>query len=224
MQIYNNMINRYVAPCRANTSTYPISGFRLNKDEQFKSNEPTVSVNQLIDYTEHYKTLMSQRTMASLSRWQNKETNQSEENGKIAGEDKKPRKITYYQGMPTETWALTDSKYTDKETGISWHVRDGKYPYMSGEDAENFRKLCSETGEFALKKFAEMTGLIQQLNDNTVAYIGDNGIAIKSRDGQELFVDTSDVSYEALMKMFRNLPKSDNYFDKNYWLNNILTL
>ncbi len=47
---------------------------------------------------------------------------------------------------------------------------------MVGEDAEKFRKLCEESGEFALKKFAEMTGLIQKLDDNTVAYVGDNGV------------------------------------------------
>ena len=53
---------------------------------------------------------------------------------------------------------------------------------MVGEDAEKFRKLCEESGEFALKKFGEMTGLIQKLDDNTVAYVGDNGIAVKSKD------------------------------------------
>ena len=35
-----------------------------------------------------------------------------------------------YQGVPLEEWALTDPKYTDSETGISWYIRDGKYPYM----------------------------------------------------------------------------------------------
>ena len=69
-----------------------------------------------------------------------------------------------------EEWALTDPKYTDSETGISWYIWDGKYPYMVGEDAEKFRNLCEESGEFAIKKFAEMTGLIQKLDDNTVAY------------------------------------------------------
>ena len=46
---------------------------------------------------------------------------------------------------------------------ISWYIRDGKYPYMVGEDAEKFRKLCEESGEFALKKFAEMTPILPYL-------------------------------------------------------------
>lgn len=127
----------------------------------------------------------------------------------------------YYQGVPLENWALTDPKYTDPETGISWYVRDGKYPYMVGEDAENFQKLCKESGEFSVKKFAEMTGLIRQLDDNTIAYIGDNGIAVESKDGKELFVDTSHLSYDIVMNMFNNLTKTDDYFDSNYWLENI---
>ena len=110
----------------------------------------------------------------------------------------------WYQGVPLKEWALTDPKYTDSETGISWYIRDGKYPYMVGEDAEKFRKLCEESGEFALKKFAEMTGSIQKLDDNTVAYVGDNGIAVKSKDGKEMFVDTSGLSYDIVMDMFRN--------------------
>ena len=127
----------------------------------------------------------------------------------------------WYQGVPLEEWALTDPKYTDSETGISWYIRDGKYPYMVGEDAEKFRKLCEESGEFALKKFAEMTGLIQKLDDNTVAYVGDNGIAVKSKDGKEMFVDTSGLSYDIVMDMFRNLPRNGNFFSNKYWSDNI---
>lgn len=135
--------------------------------------------------------------------------------------ERKPHKTTYYQGVPLETWALTDPKYTDSETGISWYIRDGKYPYMLGEDAEKFEKMCAENGEFALKKFAEMTGLIQQIDKNTVAYIGDNGICIKSKDGKELSIDTSAMSYESLMNMFKNLPSTDDYFNSSYWAKNI---
>lgn len=127
----------------------------------------------------------------------------------------------WYKGKPLEEWAATDSKYTDKETGFSWYVRDGKHPYMMGEDAEKFKQMCKETGESWLKKFAEMTGTIQHLNDNTTAYIGDNGTAIKSKDGKELWIDTSSLSYDALMNMFKNLPKSGNYFDSSYWQKNI---
>lgn len=127
----------------------------------------------------------------------------------------------WYKGKPLEEWAATDPKYTDKETGFSWYVRDGKHPYMTGEDAEKFKQMCKETGESWLKKFAEMTGTIQHLNDNTTAYIGDNGTAIKSKDGKELWIDTSSLSYDALMNMFKNLPKSGNYFDNSYWQKNI---
>ena len=125
------------------------------------------------------------------------------------------------EGVPLEEWALTDPKYTDSETGISWYIRDGKYPYMVGEDAEKFRKLCEESGEFPLKKFGEMTGLIQKLDDNTVAYVGDNGIAVKSKDGKEMFVDTSGLSYDIVMDMFRNLPRNGNFFSNKYWSDNI---
>ena len=135
--------------------------------------------------------------------------------------DSSEKMTVWYQGVPLEEWALTDPKYTDSETGISWYIRDGKYPYMVGEDAEKFRKLCEESGEFALKKFAEMTGLIQKLDDNTVAYVGDNGIAVKSKDGKEMFVDTSGLSYDIVMDMFRNLPRNGNFFSNKYWADNI---
>ena len=132
------------------------------------------------------------------------------------------QKLTaYYKGKSMEEWALTDPKYTDPETGISWYVRDGKHPYMTGEDSEKFRKLCEESGEFYLKKFAEMTGLIQYLDDKTVAYVGDNGTAIKSKDGKELWIDTSSLSYDMIMNMFRNISKTGNYFDSGYWSSNI---
>ena len=127
----------------------------------------------------------------------------------------------WYKGKLLEEWAATDPKYTDKKTGFSWYVRDGKRPYMTGEDAAKFKQMCKETGESWLKKFAEMTGTIQHLDDNTTAYIGDNGTAIKSKDGKELWMNTSFLSYDALMNMFKNLPKSGNYFDSSFWQKNI---
>ena len=48
----------------------------------------------------------------------------------------------WYGGKTLEEWAETDPKYTDKETGFSWYVRDGKHPYMVGEDAEKFKEMC----------------------------------------------------------------------------------
>ena len=110
----------------------------------------------------------------------------------------------WYKGRPLEERAATDPKYTDKETGFSWYVRDGKHPYMTGEDAAKFKKMCKETGVSWLKKFAEMTGTIQHLTDNTTAFVGTNGTAIKSKDGKELFVDTSSLSYDMIMNLFKN--------------------
>ena len=82
---------------------------------------------------------------------------------KDAGADDKKLTV-WYKGKTLDEWALTSPKYTDSATGISWYVIDGKHPYMTGEDAEKFKKLCEETGEFPLKKFAEMTGAIQQVD------------------------------------------------------------
>jgi len=76
-------------------------------------------------------------------------------------ESEKPGMTAYYDGIPLETWALTDQRYTDKVTGISWYVVEGRSPYLIGEDAEKFQKLCEETGENPAKKLAEMTGLMK---------------------------------------------------------------
>ena len=127
----------------------------------------------------------------------------------------------WYGNKTLEEWAATDPKYTDKETGFSWYVRDGKHPYMVGEDAEKFKEMCRETGESWLKKFAEMTGTIRHLDDNTTVFVGTNGTVIKSKDGKELSVDTSSLSYDMIMDMFRNPPKGGNYFDSSYWQENI---
>lgn len=130
--------------------------------------------------------------------------------------------LTVWYGDKTlEEWAATDPKYTDKETGFSWYVRDGKHPYMTGEDATKFKQMCKETGESWLKKFAEMTGMIQKLDDNTTAYVGTNGIAVMGKDGRKLSVDTSFMTYDMIMNMFKNLPKNGNYFDSSYWQKNI---
>ena len=130
--------------------------------------------------------------------------------------------LTVWYGDKTlEEWAATDPKYTDKETGFSWYVIDDKQPYMTGEDATKFKQMCKETGESWLKKFAEMTGMIQKLDDNTTAYVGTNGIAVMGKDGRQLSVDTSFMTYDMIMNMFKNLPKNGNYFDSSYWQKNI---
>ena len=36
-----------------------------------------------------------------------------------------------------------------------------------------------------------------------------------------MFVDTSFMTYDMIMNMFRNLPKSGNYFNSSYWQKNI---
>ena len=59
--------------------------------------------------------------------------------------------------------------------------------------------------------------MIQHLDDNTVAYVGDNGTVIKSKDGKELEIDTSSMTYDMIMNMFKNLSKNGNYFDSSYW-------
>ncbi len=142
----------------------------------------------------------------------------SKEEDSVSGKDGLQ---TWYGGKTLEEWSQTDPKYTDAKTGFSWYVRDGKHPYMTGEDAEKFKEMCRETGESWLKKFAEMTGTIQYLDDNTTAFVGTNGTVIKSKDGKELFVDTSALSYDMIMNLFKNLSKGGNYFDSGYWQEHI---
>ena len=48
----------------------------------------------------------------------------------------------WYKGKPLEEWAATDPKYTDKETGFSWYVRDGKHPYMTGRMLRSLSKCA----------------------------------------------------------------------------------
>lgn len=128
---------------------------------------------------------------------------------------------TWKNGKPLQENTASDPRYTDKETGISWYVRDGKAPYMTGEDVEKLKELCRRTGEPWLKKFAEITGTIQHIDENTTAFIGDNGTVIKSKDGKELQIDTSSMTYDELMNMFRNVSKTGNYFDSGFWAANM---
>ena len=68
---------------------------------------------------------------------------------------------------------------------------------------------------------AESVTAHEVINNNTTAYVGTNGTAIKSKDGKELFIDTSSMTYDMIMNMFSNRPKSGNYFDSSYWQKNI---
>jgi hypothetical protein len=203
------------------------SDSKHNQAQVFQQHEmlektDVAEANKCANVQEIYESLKSNVSTRGYEQVQDEIAKKDVQNDESEISNNSSEKMTvYYKGVPLNEWALTDPKYTDSETGISWHIRDGKYPYMVGEDAEKFWKLCEESGEFALKKFAEMTGLIQQLDDNTVAYVGDNGIAVKSKDGKEMFVDTSGLSYDIVMNMFRNLPKNGDFFSSKYWSDNI---
>lgn len=217
-----NMINTSV-----NNSIYTGRRTKNNQTQAFQQQEvlekPDVAeANKYADVQEIYEALKSNVSTRGYEQGQDEIAKKDVQNDESEMSNNSGEKmIVYYKGVPLNEWALTDPKYTDPETGISWFIRDGKYPYMVGEDAEKFWKLCEESGEFALKKLGEMTGLIQQLDDNTVAYVGDNGIAVKSKDGKEMFVDTSGLSYDIIMDMFRNLPRNGNFFSSKYWSDNI---
>ena len=113
--------------------------------------------------------------------------------------------------------SVTDKKYTDEKTGISYYVQDSGYVYMLDEDMEKINKLCQETGEPWLKKYSEIIGTIQHLDDGSTMYITDNGTSIKSKDGKSLYLETASWTYEELMKLFNDLPKNIDYFDKHFW-------
>lgn len=217
-----NMINTSV-----NNSIYTGRRTKNNQTQAFQQQEvlekPDVAeANKYADVQEIYEALKSNVSTRGYEQGQDEIAKKDVQNDESEMSNNSGEKMTvYYKGVPLNEWALTDPKYTDPETGISWFIRDGKYPYMVGEDAEKFWKLCEESGEFAIKKLGKMTGLIQQLDDNTVAYVGDNGIAVKSKDGKEMFVDTSGLSYDIIMDMFRNLPRNGNFFSSKYWSDNI---
>ena len=217
-----NMINTSV-----NNSIYTGRRTKNNQTQAFQQQEvlekPDVAeANKYADVQEIYEALKSNVSTRGYEQGQDEIAKKDVQNDESEMSNNSGEKMTvYYKGVPLNEWALTDPKYTDPETGISWFIRDGKYPYMVGEDAEKFWKLCEESGEFALKKLGEITGIIQQLDDNTVAYVGDNGIAVKSKDGKEMFVDTSGLSYDIIMDMFRNLPRNGNFFSSKYWSDNI---
>lgn len=122
-------------------------------------------------------------------------------------------------GTPLAVKALTEQRYTDKKTGISWYVGEDGRPYMLGEIADKFIQMCKENGEFPLKKFAEMTGMIRQLDDNTTAFVRDNGIAVKGKDGREYVIDIAGMSYDNIMSMLSKATGGGDYYSGNYWNN-----
>ena len=222
-----NMVNMVNTAVNNNIYAGRKSGSKYNQTKAFQQKEvletPDVAaVNKYANVQEINEALKCNVSCRGYEQGQDEIAEKEIQNDEPEISNDSSEKMTvWYQGVPLEEWALTDPKYTDSETGISWYIRDGKYPYMVGEDAEKFRKLCEESGEFALKIFADMTGFIRNLDDNTVAYVGDNGIAVKSKDGKEMFVDTSGLSYDIVMDMFRNLPRNGNFFSNKYWSDNI---
>lgn len=67
--------------------------------------------------------------------------------------------FTYNIGLPSGEQTLTDERYTDSETGISWYVGKEGIPYMLETDMEKLIDICKGTGEDWLGKAAELTGL-----------------------------------------------------------------
>ena len=133
------------------------SGSKYNQSKAFQQKEvletPDVAaVNKYANVQEIYEALKCNVSCRGYEQGQDEIAEKEIQNDEPEISNDSSEKMTvWYQGVPLEEWALTDPKYTDSETGISWYIRDGKYPYMVGEDAEKFRKLCEESGEFALK-------------------------------------------------------------------------
>ena len=123
----------------------------------------------------------------------------------------------YYNGKKVndEEDMLHDRKLYDAETGVTWYLNDERGPYMSAEESEKFDKWCEDNGENKLKKFAEMTGLIRNYKDGTTAYIGDNGIGVKGKDGTEFSMDYTNLSWYALMDALNEM--QGNPLDQQTW-------
>ena len=68
-------------------------------------------------------------------------------------------RATHTGGLPSREQVLTDQKYTDEETGITWYAGKDGIPYMLEEDAEKLIRFCEKTGEDWIEKAGEMTGL-----------------------------------------------------------------
>ena len=133
----------------------PVS--KYNQAQAFQQKEvleipDAVAVNKYANVQEIYEALKYNASCRGYEQGQDEIAEKEIQNDEPEISNDSSEKMTvWYQGVPLKEWALTDPKYTDSETGISWYIRDGKYPYMVGEDAEKFRKLCEESGEFALK-------------------------------------------------------------------------
>lgn len=80
--------------------------------------------------------------------------------------------VAIFRGESSRERALTDQRYTDQETGITWYVGENGSPYLLDEDAKRLQELCDLNGENYLRRLAEMTGLMQELDENITAYVG----------------------------------------------------
>ena len=141
-----NMINTSV-----NNSIYTGRRTKNNQTQAFQQQEvlekPDVAeANKYADVQEIYEALKSNVSTRGYEQGQDEIAKKDVQNDESEMSNNSGEKMTvYYKGVPLNEWALTDPKYTDPETGISWFIRDGKYPYMVGEDAEKFWKLCEES-------------------------------------------------------------------------------
>lgn len=114
-------------------------------------------------------------------------------NETLAITDKDAGLFAYNIGLPPREQTLTDQKYTDDETGISWYVGKDGIPYMLEEDAEKLIRLCKDTGENWLKKAAEMTGLASA--DNT-----DESLSMEERAFQSIAPNAPEEVKQTWMK------------------------
>lgn len=62
-----------------------------------------------------------------------------------------------------------------------------------------------------------MTGMIQYLDDNTTAYVGDNGIAVKGKDGSEYLIEITGMSYDGIRKLLSQAAGGGEYYSEKYW-------
>ena len=123
------------------------SGSKYNQSQDFQQKEVLevpdgAAVNKYANVQEIYEALKYNASYRVDKQEQDEIAEKEIQNEEPEISNDSSEKMTaWYQGVPLKEWALTDPKYTDSETGISWYIRDGKYPYMVGEDAEKFRKL-----------------------------------------------------------------------------------
>ena len=149
-----NMVNMVNTAVNNNIYAGRKSGSKYNQSKAFQQKEvletPDVAaVNKYANVQEIYEALKCNVSCRGYEQGQDEIAEKEIQNDEPEISNDSSEKMTvWYQGVPLEEWALTDPKYTDSETGISWYIRDGKYPYMVGEDAESdlfLQKMTNRT-------------------------------------------------------------------------------